>query len=109
MNDGIAQIDVIAFLSDPRSYGPDTQLVERHETHGAIVFLAGEHAYKLKRAVKFPYMDYSTVERRRQMCLREFAINRRMAPELYLEVRPIVQDGGSVCFGRPDEVANAVD
>ena len=96
MNDRIAQDDVIAFLSEPRSYGPDTRPVERHETHGAIVFLAAERAYKLKRAVKFPYMDYSTVERRRQMCMREFAINRRMAPELYLEVRPIVRDRGSM-------------
>jgi hypothetical protein len=109
VNDRIAQDDVIAFLSEPRSYGLDTQPVERHETHGAIVFLAGERAYKLKRAVRFPYMDYSTVERRRQMCMREFVINRRMAPELYLEVRPIVGDRGSLCFGQPDEKANAVD
>ena len=109
MNDRIAQDDVIAFLSEPRSYGLDMQLVERHETHGAIVFLAGERAYKLKRAVRFPYMDYSTVERRRQMCMREFAINRRMAPELYLEVRPIVRDRGSLGFGPPDEMTNVVD
>lgn len=109
MNDRLAQDDVISFLSEPRSYGPEIRLVERHETHGAIVFLAGERAYKLKRAVKFPYMDYSTVERRRQMCMREFAINRRMAPELYLEVRPIVRDRSSLCFGRPDEMTNAVD
>ncbi len=109
MNDSAAQDEVIAFLTEPRSYGLNVQSIERHETHGAIVFLAGERAYKLKRAVKFPYMDYSTVERRRQMCLREFSINRRMAPELYLEVRPIVRDGASLRFGHPDETANAID
>jgi uncharacterized protein len=109
VNDSTVQAEVVAFLSEPRSYGADVQAIERHETHGAIVFLAGERAYKLKRAVKFPYMDYSTVERRRQMCMREFSINRRMAPELYLEVRPIVRDGSSLRFGHTDESANAMD
>ena len=55
-----SQQDVIAFLSDPRSYGLGDGEVERRETHGAIVFLAGDRAWKLKRAVRYPYMDYST-------------------------------------------------
>jgi aminoglycoside phosphotransferase family enzyme/predicted kinase len=109
VNDSNAQKDVIAFLSEPGSYGSDVTSIERHETHGAIVFLAGERAYKLKRAVKFPYMDYSTVELRRQMCTREFTVNRRMAPELYLEVRAIVRDGALLRFGSPYESANAID
>ena len=109
MNDSAAQDDVIAFLSEPGNYGLNVQSIERHETHGAIVFLAGERAYKLKRAVKFPYMDYSTAERRRQMCMREFEINRRMAPKLYLDVRPVVRDGASLRFGHPDEPSNALD
>jgi len=104
-----AQSDIIAFLSEPASYGPQIRTVERHETHGAIVFLAGDRAYKLKRAVKFPYMDYSSVERRREMCAHELAVNRRMAPELYLEVRPIIRDGASLRFGREDESARAID
>jgi uncharacterized protein len=103
------QDGVVGFLSEPRSYGPDVDIVERHETHGALVFLAGDHAYKLKRAVKFPYMDYSTVELRRQMCARELAVNRRTAPNLYLEVRPIVSDGGALRFGSPTESRKAVD
>ena len=109
MSNSDAQAEVVAFLSEPRSYGSGVQSIERYETHGAIVFLAGDRAYKLKRAVKFPYMDYSTVEQRRLMCMREFSINRRMAPELYLEVRPIVRQGGSLCFGRFDETADALD
>jgi len=52
---------------------------KRIDTHGAVVILAGERAYKLKRAVKFPYMDFSTVERRAAMCAAEIAINRRLA------------------------------
>jgi aminoglycoside phosphotransferase family enzyme/predicted kinase len=107
--DDARQDDVIRFLSEPHSYGLDVQSIERHETHGAIVFLAGDRAYKLKRAVKFPYMDYSTVELRRQMCARELAVNRRTAPDLYLEVRPIVEDRGKLRFGQGNESGEAID
>ncbi|MGN6516253.1 MAG: AAA family ATPase, partial [Rhizomicrobium sp.] len=83
----------------PASYGIAGP-VERHETHGAIVFLAGDFAYKLRRAVRFPYMDYSTPERRRAACEAELAVNRRTAPSLYLDVRSIVRaPGGELAFG----------
>jgi uncharacterized protein len=84
------QAEIVAFLSKAESYGlAHGEDVERHETHGSFVFLAGDRAYKLKRAVKFPYMDYSTLERRKAMCERELAVNRRLAPELYLETVPV--------------------
>ena len=66
----------------------------RIDTHGAVVFLAGDRAYKLKRAVKFPYMDFSTVERRRAMCEAEVEINRRLTPEIYLGVEPVRTPSG---------------
>jgi uncharacterized protein len=103
VENGTEQIDVIGFLSEPHSYGRGVHSVERYETHGAIVFVAGQRAYKLKRAVKFPYMDYSTVDLRRQMCEQELAVNRRMAPDLYLEACPIVRDGGKLRFGTKTE------
>jgi hypothetical protein len=84
--------EVIAFLSRPDSYGADAGPVERIETHASLVFLAGPYAYKLKRAVRFSYLDYSTVERREAACRAELALNRRTAPELYLEVRPLGRD-----------------
>jgi uncharacterized protein len=64
----------------------------RIDTHGAVVFLSGDRAYKLKRAVKFPYMDFSTAARRRTMCEAEVEINRRLAPEIYLGVEPVDGD-----------------
>ena len=67
------QSAVIAFLSDPQTYGAEGP-VEQHETHTAIVFLAGDRAYKLKRAVKYPYLDYLTPERRRAMCEAELRV-----------------------------------
>lgn len=101
------QHDVVEFLANARSYGVD-EPIEVHETHGSRVFLAGERAYKLKRAIRFPYLDYSTPEKRRIMCGRELAVNRRMAPALYEEVRAIVRDGPTLRFGSTDD-PEAVD
>ena len=56
-----------------------------------MVFLAGARVYKLKRAVRFPYVDFSTVENRREACAAELALNRRTAPQLYFETRAIVR------------------
>ncbi len=83
---------VVAFLSDPAAYPPGVDRVERIETHCSIVFLAGPRAYKLKRAVRLPYLDYGTVERRRQMCERELSLNRRTAPTLYERAVPVTRD-----------------
>lgn len=93
------QQEVIAFLSRPEAYGRDAGAVERIDTHGAVVFLVGDHAYKLKRAVRFPYMDYSTVERRRAMCEAELALNRRTAPMLYEAVVPVMRQDGALRLG----------
>src|SRR5471030_646228 len=101
---------VIAFLSDPASYDAKVREVERHETHGAIVFLAGNRAYKLKRAVRYSYMDFSTPELRHAMCTAELAVNRRTAPQLYLDVRAVVRDeDGKLRFGTQTEEVLAID
>jgi aminoglycoside phosphotransferase family enzyme/predicted kinase len=76
---------------------------KRIDTHGAVVFLSGERAYKLKRAVKFPYMDFSTAERRRAMCHAEVDINRRLAPEIYLGVEAVEGGDWVVVMRRFDE------
>lgn len=94
-----AQREVIEFLGRQETYGPDVESVTRIDTHGAIVFLAGDHAYKLKRAVRFPYMDYSTAERRRTMCEAELRINRRTAPMLYERVAPITRGDHGLRIG----------
>ncbi|GAB4360577.1 MAG: bifunctional aminoglycoside phosphotransferase/ATP-binding protein [Kiloniellaceae bacterium] len=85
------QSAVLALLADPASYGAGVDSVERIDTHGAIVFLAGARAYKVKRAVAYPYMDFSTLARRHRLCLREKEINSRAAPGLYLDVVPVTR------------------
>jgi len=87
------QAAVITFLADPASHGGAA--VERIDTHASIIFLVGDRAFKLKRAVRFSYLDYSTLALREQACRAELALNRRTAPELYEEVCPITRDPGS--------------
>lgn len=84
-----AQREVVAFLRDPSSYPPGAGPVEVVETHASLVFLAGGYAYKLKRAVKYAYLDFSTPALRLAACTAELKLNRRTAPQLYLEVRGI--------------------
>lgn len=78
------QSESIAFLASPQTHGGAS--VERIDTHSAVVFLVGERAYKVKRAVRFDYLDFSTLERRRQFCDAEVQLNRRTAPTLYTGV-----------------------
>ncbi|HLD66099.1 MAG TPA: phosphotransferase [Pseudomonas sp.] len=83
------QDPVIAFLSRPESYGRPGEPVERIETHGSLIFLQADRAYKLKRAIAFAALDFLSLESREWACRRELWLNRRTAPELYLEVRSI--------------------
>jgi uncharacterized protein len=93
------QSAVLDFLGDPAAYGAGIETVKRIDTHGAIVFLAGQSAYKVKRAVAYPYMDFSTLERRRTFCARERDINSRTAPDLYRDVIPVTEDAQGLHLG----------
>ena len=84
------QRETIEFLSTPYAHGGLP--VERVDTHASIVFLAGDTAYKLKRAVRYDYLDFSTPERRKAMCEAELTINRRTAPQIYQRVVPVTRD-----------------
>jgi aminoglycoside phosphotransferase family enzyme/predicted kinase len=91
--------EVIAFLKDPSSYSGEGDRVEVLETHISLIFLAGDRAYKLKRAVKFPYLDFSTAELRQQACEAELTLNRRTAPALYEQVQGVFRSAaGGISF-----------
>lgn len=78
--------------SGVRQPSGDPAAVERIDTHGASLFLAGDRAWKMKRAVRFSYMDFSTPDRRRDVLTRELALNRRTAPDLYLGLHAITRE-----------------
>lgn len=97
------QSDVVEFLSTPAAYGlPSESAIERLDTHISIVWLAGRRAYKLKRAVAFDYVDFSTLALRHAACEAEIRLNRRTAPSLYLGVRAVTResDGTLALDGR---------
>ncbi len=92
------QAPVVEFLSSSATHGGAP--VERLETHASIVFLAGERALKLKRAIQYDYLDFSTVERRKVLCEAEVRLNRRTAPSIYLRALAITRErDGSLALG----------
>src|SRR5215467_3770460 len=90
MNDSACQEAVFALLADPATHGGAA--VKRIDTHAASVFLAGARAFKVKRAVRFPFLDYSTLAKRKSACEAEVRINRSFAPEIYRRVVAITRE-----------------
>ena len=97
-----------AFLKNPDHYDTEGPVV-LHETHGAWVGVGGNIAIKVKKPVLFPYMDYSTPEKRRDLCLREMTLNQRTAPHLYREIRMIAQNSDGTLFFTTDPSDAVVD
>lgn len=91
---------LLDFLSRPESYGlaPDAT-VSRIDTHASHVFLAGGRAYKMKKPVRFTFLDFSTLEKRRAACEHELELNRRTAPDIYLSVIPVRERRGHYRLG----------
>ena len=102
MSSGLPQ-PLLALLS-PQAYPHPVDSVELIETHISWVLLAGAFAYKIKRPVRYAFIDLRAPERRRFFCEEELRLNRRFAPQLYLEVCEIVSVGGEARIG----VAGAV-
>lgn len=101
-DDGL-QDEVLACLGQAAFHGLPADPL-RIDTHCSVIFLAGEEAYKVKRAVKLPFLDYSTVEKRKHFCEREFSINQRLSPQLYKNVIPITRAKRGFEFGGSGEV-----
>ena len=109
MNSTITQQDVFAFVGDPATFGGLP--VKRIDTHVASVFLAGDRALKIKREVRFPFLDFSTLAKRQAACEAEIEANRPFAPALYHGVVPITceADGRLAVGGKGEPVEWAVD
>ncbi|MBI9073760.1 MAG: AAA family ATPase [Desulfatibacillum sp.] len=76
-------------MTKPAFYPFPVDRVEVHSTHISLVFVAGDFAYKIKKPLNLGFLDFSTLKKRRQACEDELALNRRLAPDIYLEVAPI--------------------
>lgn len=92
----------IDFLADPATHGGAK--VARIDTHGAVVLLAGDRAFKMKRAVKYPYLDFSTLEKREAAIRAEIEANKPFAPELYEKMVAVTRGaGGKLTIGGEGE------
>jgi aminoglycoside phosphotransferase family enzyme len=96
----------VTFLSQAGSYGLPEGDVVRVETHMSWVFLAGSEAFKLKKPVRFPYLDFSSLSRREAACRAELALNRRLAPDVYKAVAPVVRSSRGLAIGGPGETVD---
>jgi aminoglycoside phosphotransferase family enzyme len=106
-NDSIsALVRKVAFLSLPESYTPAPGHVDVHETHMSWVFMAGDRVYKLKKPVRFPYLDFSTLDRRAAACQAEANLNRRMARDIYVGVAPLTKGRAGDAVGGSGRVAD---
>lgn len=97
------QEDVLRFLGEAASYGLAAAPV-RIDTHSSVVFLAGSEVYKVKRAIKLPFLDYSTLEKRRIFCEREFTVNHDLAPTLYKGIIAITRAADGLRIGGSGEI-----
>ena len=90
--------DLIAFLGKADSYPHDPGSVEHIQTHISHVFIAPPYVYKFKKSVDFGFLDYSTLEKRKEFCRREVELNRRLCEGVYLGVISIIRSGQEYAF-----------
>jgi len=99
--------DKIAFLSRAAvNCGAPDRPVMRLETHMSWVFLGGDDVYKLKKPVRFPYLDFSTLARREAACCAELRLNRRLAPDVYKAVTPIRRSPHGLAIGGTGDIVD---
>ena len=83
------QKQVVEALLTPEAYPQEPGKIELIQTHISFVFLTKNYVYKVKKAVNFGFLDFSSLEKRRVFCRKELELNKRLCPEIYLEVVPI--------------------
>lgn len=105
-DDPLALDRKVAFLSRPDSYKPVPAAVIARETHMSWVFMAGDRVYKLKKPVRFPYLNFSTLERRAEACRAEVVLNARLAPDVYLGLAQLTLTSTGYAIGASDRVAD---
>ena len=91
-----AQKQVVDALLKPEAYPQDADKIELIQTHISFVFLTKNYVYKVKKAVNFGFLDFSTLEKRRVFCEKELELNRRLCPDIYLEVVSINKSSNNI-------------
>ncbi|MFZ1120830.1 MAG: hypothetical protein WAN81_11445, partial [Candidatus Binataceae bacterium] len=104
---------IVEAMMHPEMYPDHPRSVEVRQTHVSYAFIAGDYVYKIKKPVRLAFLDACTLARRHQLCLDEVRLNRRLAPDVYLGVVPILRRGGEFALGAAfngvDETGAAVE
>jgi aminoglycoside phosphotransferase family enzyme/predicted kinase len=100
-----AQERLISFLESPKSYPHRPAEVHSLQTHISWVFIASPFVFKLKKPVNLGFLDFSRLEKRRHFCQREVELNRRLCPDVYLDVVPIYKVASGFSFNAEGEIA----
>ncbi|MEK7873136.1 MAG: hypothetical protein AAB502_04670, partial [Chloroflexota bacterium] len=95
---------LVRALLDPGAYSHPVQTVELVQTHISYIFLTGQDVYKVKKAVDFGFLDFTTLEKRRHYCQEELRLNQRLSPATYKGVVEITRHGDAYRVGAPGEV-----
>jgi aminoglycoside phosphotransferase family enzyme len=95
---------LVEVLLKPDTYAHHPQKVELVQTQMSFLFLTGEYVYKVKKPVNLGYLDCTTLEKRRFFCRQEIELNKRLCPDIYLEVMPIVNRRGQISLGGEGEI-----
>jgi len=102
------QRQIVEALMKPEAYEEEAEQIELKQTHISWVFLTGKFVYKVKKAVDFGFLDFSTLEKRRFFCEKELELNRRLCGDMYLEVVPINKSDVIKIGGEGETVEYAV-
>jgi aminoglycoside phosphotransferase family enzyme len=94
---------LVQALLKPETYPHHPQKVELVQTQMSFLFLTGDYVYKVKKPVDLGYLDYTTLEKRLFFCRQEIELNKRLCPDAYLEVVPIVSQQGQIHLGGKGE------
>lgn len=94
----------IQYLQQKSSYSHPVEIVQLLQTHISFVLLAGDFVYKWKKPVNFGFLDFSTLEKRKYYCEQELVLNRRLCPDLYLDVVTINREGTQYALNGSGEV-----
>jgi aminoglycoside phosphotransferase family enzyme/predicted kinase len=101
--------EIIDFFLEPKSYTHEVEAVHHSQTHVSHLFFAGDYVYKVKKPVDMGFLDFSTLEKRRAAAMAELELNRRVAPDVYLDIAAVHRDEvGRLSFNTPalvEEVA----
>jgi len=104
----LLQKQIVDALLKPEAYNEDPGSIELVQTHISFIFLTNRFVYKMKKAVNFGFLDFTTLEKRRFFCEKELALNRRLCSDMYLEVVPINNADGIKIKGPGETVDYAV-